>query len=210
MRLSNINIRPAGGYRYRVAETGEVFKGVTMDDLRVQLGKHCALHHLPMPTQLMIEEQMCFELGKEAQHWCIDEATGMAGPVPITAPDCAGLSLRSVKQATFTLTHAVFSGRRAEQVEAEHRASVCVECNQNREVPGCRGCAFDALKTMIDSVRNGKTTPYDARLNTCCVCGCLNRVKIWLPLDIVLKHTPVDQMEQLKQKAPKCWMLEPA
>lgn len=208
MRLANSNIRPPGKYRYRVAETGKVFTGTTMDELRVLLGKHCAIHSIPIPTQEQIEEQICFELGKEAKNWCVDPQTGMAGNQAPDSPDCAGLSLRSVKQATFTLVHAAISGRRVEQDEADRRAGVCVMCNQNREVPGCRGCASDALKTVVESIRGKRTTQFDSRLNTCCVCGCLNKAKIWLPLDIILKHTPIDQSEQLRLKAPNCWMLE--
>jgi hypothetical protein len=179
-----------------------------MDDLRVQLGKHCVVHHLPMPTTEQIEEQICFELGREAEHWCIEPATGMAGHQAPDSPDCAGLSLRSVKQATFTLIHAAASGRRATQEEADGRAAICVKCNQNREVPGCRGCASSALASLVDSVRGDRTTNMDAQLNTCCICGCLNRAKIWLPLDIILKHTPIHQTEEFKAKAPQCWMLE--
>lgn len=179
-----------------------------MDQLKVQLGKHCAVHHLPMPTRQMIEEQICFELGKEAKNWCIDPQTGVASHIAPDSPDCVGLSLTSVKQATFTLVHAAVSGRRVEQDEAERRASICNQCTQNREVSGCRGCAAGALTSLIDSVRKGKTTSLDSKLHTCCVCGCLNRVKIWLPLDIILSHTPLDQKELLKTKAPNCWMLE--
>ena len=208
MKLANDNIRPSGGYRYRVSETGHVFVGTTMHELRVFLGKHCKVHNLPMPTQQMIEEQICFELGKNAVHWCMEEKTGMAPHIPVNAPDCAGLSLNSVKQASFTLLHSLVSGTKVDQVEADRRASICVGCTQNREVPGCKGCAFSALKNLIDKARMGRTTSYDDRLNTCCVCGCLNRVKIWMPMESILHHTPIPQVERLQEKAPNCWILD--
>lgn len=207
MRLANTSVRPPGKWRYRVSETGQTFIGTNLDELRKKLGKHCAIHHLPMPSNEQIEEQICFELGNDAKDWCMDPATGMSGNIPPTSPDCAGLSVGSVKQATFTLVHSAIRGTSVTQQEAERRAEICSVCNQNREVHGCKGCASDALKSLVGTIAGRRRTSLDDRLATCCICGCLNRAKLWIDIDIIKKHTPDEQWERFRTKAPNCWLL---
>ena len=207
MKLASKLVRPPGKWRYRVAETGQTFVGSTMDELLRMLGKHCSIHHLPMPTEEQIEDQICFELGADAKDWCMD-SSGMAPTIPPHSPDCAGLSLQSVKQATFTLVHSALRGSSVTQEEAERRASICVDCTQNREVPGCKGCAGGALRSLVTSIARNRATSMDDRLFTCCICGCLNKAKLWIDLDIIKKHTPASQWERFRSKAPNCWLLK--
>lgn len=212
-RLNNPHTQPPGGYRYRVSFTNKTFRAATMDALREQLGAHCRIHALPLPSSEEIEAQICFELGSDASQWCQDQF-GMPAQADVGSPDCAGLSVASVKQGTMTLLHAVVSGRRVESTEAERRARICTSgnngtmCPQNRDVPGCKGCAAEGLKNLVEQIRGSRTTTLDAALKVCCTCGCFLTAKVWIPLDILLAHTPAAQLERFKAKAPWCWMLE--
>lgn len=179
-----------------------------MDALCEDLGKHCRVHSLPMPSREQIEEQICFELGGEASSWCLDEM-GLPSQADAGAPDCGGLTLGSVKQATMTLLHVKITGRRVEGAEAERRARLCSTCNQNRIITGCRGCAMPAINAVVEQIREGRRTSLDDSLHFCCVCGgCSLQGKVWVPLDILLAHTPASQMIRFEEKAPHCWMLD--
>lgn len=200
MRLNNQIMTPPGGWSYRVAETKKWFRGYTsIDALRTDLAKHCEVHHLPVPSTELIQEQVCQELGSGASDWCED---GKGFPVMNLVGGCASLSFQSIKQGTATLAHAVLSGRRVESAEAERRARICVECDQNREVTSCKGCTAAALNALVDTVRGGRQTSLDGQLFSCCICSCLLRAKIWLPLDILHAHMPEGQNEQLPTH---CW-----
>lgn len=206
-RLNNPHTQPPGGYRYLIKETGKSFRAATMDALREQLGTHCRIHALPLPSREEIEAQICFELGSDASQWCQDQF-GLPAQADAGAPDCAGLSVVNVKQGTLTLLHTALSGRRVESLEAEHRAQVCSTCTQNRDVPGCRGCAAESLKNLVEQIRGNRVTSLDGALKVCCVCGCFLTAKVWIPLDILLAHTPAPQLERFRTKASWCWMLE--
>lgn len=208
-RLNNPYTQPPGGYRYHVKETGKWFRGATMDALREDLGKHCRMYALPLPSHEEIETQMCFELGAESHNWCSDEL-GLPAQADAGAPDCGQLTFASVKQGTMTLLHVLASGRRAEGAEAERRARVCSTCHQNRDVSGCRGCTMPGITAIVDQIRSGRSTSLDDALRVCCMCGCTLSAKVWVPLDILLAHSPSGQMERIKSKAPWCWMLEEA
>lgn len=91
---------------------------------------------------------------------------------------------------------------------AEKRASICVVCPLNQ--PSNLMQRMDAvvarkIKTLME-IKNDLDlkTSFDSQLKTCSACDCLNELKIWTPLDLILKNTSADVMGKLDAK---CWVL---
>lgn len=90
----------------------------------------------------------------------------------------------------------------------EQRAATCARCPLNQEgdfwqridaAVGRKVKAMIALKHDLDL----KTT-HDAVLKTCQACDCLNELKVWAPLDIVVKRMSDEQRAKLDKD---CWIL---
>lgn len=81
-----------------------------------------------------------------------------------------------------------------DQNTANLRASICVQCHNNKPSSEVRGGCSTCQKMgnkVINSVREqiikGNSTPSDAKLLTCAICGCDNRITVWIPNQILLK-----------------------
>lgn len=198
--LNNDSVTPPGGWQFRVPQTGKTFSGATYDALRVELGKHVRAHSLPMPSRDEIEDYICRQLGSAAKEYCTDDQTNM----PVHNPDSCYLTFKQVLTGTRVLAAWVIQGRqRVDGVEAENRARICANCDQNRVIHGCKGCSMPALREAINSVVAGGRTTVDEQLNACCQCGCSLKAKVWLPLDLIHAH----QSEDVNARLPAhCWM----
>lgn len=96
--------------------------------------------------------------------------------------------------AQFLLNWTLSGGRLVDQNTANIRAEICAACHNNKassEVRkgGCSSCnkmgnfVLDALRSKI--IKSNKTTS-DAKLLTCAICGCDNRISVWIPNDILI------------------------
>lgn len=100
-------------------------------------------------------------------------------------------------------------GRPVDKALAETRASICAGCPKNGKggfehyftVP-----ASQAIKLQLEIKNDLKlTTSYDDRLNVCEACLCPTRLKIWCPMEHILK----EMSEETKTKLdPRCWILK--
>lgn len=92
-----------------------------------------------------------------------------------------------------------------DQAEADRRAGICARCFLNKDGQGCTGCSFgDSLREAIGLTIGERSTARDPALQTCRVCGCLNRVQIWFKIEIM------DGLMDAETKArfasiPHCW-----
>jgi hypothetical protein len=201
-KLNNLNVTPPGGWGYEVKEPYKRFSGyTTRDGLRVDLGRYCSLHNLPIPNDDMIQEYICQRLGRDALDWCVDEAgqqqhayTGNGG---------CRLTLSQVISATGTIAQWMAKGmKRVEGFEAERRATICSSCPENQEIKGCTGCAMPALKEMINRVVSGGSTTKDGALQGCCQCGCSLKALVWMPLEQLHSHLNESDNARLPDH---CW-----
>lgn len=93
---------------------------------------------------------------------------------------------------------------------AAARAKVCVDCPKNN--PGHFTKWFTVpvvnhfMKLAGKMNERKLTTSDDEKLGTCEACLCPMRGKVWVPMDLIKKHTP-DGVEQ--QLDPRCWLLKP-
>lgn len=114
------------------------------------------------------------------------------------------LSLEDVKRGTATLFDWFLHGKKkVAKPLAEERARVCSSCFANKEPEGCTPCASGALREIADKIVGGDSTAHDGFLKSCAFCSCVLRAKVWLPVDVLRRHTAADQFERLPEY---CWI----
>jgi hypothetical protein len=67
-----------------------------------------------------------------------------------------------------------------QQEVADARAKTCAACPMQIETSGCWGCK--GIAGLLPHIAGAKTTPYDAQLKACGVCGCFNSVAVHMPV----------------------------
>lgn len=196
-RLVNYHHVPPGGWYWLCPEDGTKVIGGSIQDLMVQVEKHCAAASLdPAPTQAEVEEQICSRAGGG---WCADQ-DGNPGPNYVKKV----LDISQVIQFTKAMLSWFKGGmKHVEQAEAERRAQICVKCPLNQELTGCSSCAMKPLKAAIGLFKGGKSTSLDNGLKFCRACGCTLEVKIWFERDLLRENMAESQLEAL---AENCWL----
>ena len=88
---------------------------------------------------------------------------------------------------------------------ASARAAICAECPKN--VPGSwfTIAPAETIRATLSARSDLKLeTPYDAKLQSCSACLCLLKLKVFCPMEHIVKHTKADVWDRLD---PRCWML---
>lgn len=90
---------------------------------------------------------------------------------------------------------------------AENRASICANCPKN-DLTELTGIFTEPASKLIReqiAKRNelNLTTPSDSKLGVCSACFCPMKLKIWLDLDFIRKHTSPEMEAELD---PGCWI----
>ena len=88
-----------------------------------------------------------------------------------------------------------------DQIEAERRGAICIECPKHTHgiCTTCNGFRAVVMKLLL-----GRKTKYDNRLDVCAACGCMLTGKVWLT-------TPVlDEIDSRNKVMPtdyadRCW-----
>lgn len=109
-----------------------------------------------------------------------------------------------------TLVSWIASGAEAvPQAQAEHRASVCAACPQNK--PGdlldfFTSRATEAIRYALNQRDQWKLeTTHDEKLSVCQVCHCPLKLKIFMDISSVRSKMPDDEFNQLPQH---CWIVK--
>lgn len=95
-------------------------------------------------------------------------------------------------------------GKPVSQELADKRGSICVPCPKN--VPGSWYTVAPAelIKSTLEARKDLKLqTPHDDALQSCDVCKCLMRLKIWTPLEFIVNNTKPEIMAEFP---PHCWI----
>ena len=183
LRVVNLVDVPRGGFHFDVIETGVTIKASSIARLKAMVRSHFDANRLRVPPDFdsIIETTACRNLGEHANHWCCDTADGSpyeARPARRsrwTAADVLRFA-RTVKDWGLKTGFAF-----VDQAEATRRASICATCPMNVRIAGCLGCA--GVEALVTSMKGDRKTPDDIRLETCDVCGCYLKAKVWLPDD---------------------------
>lgn len=80
-----------------------------------------------------------------------------------------------------------------DQNTANLRAEICAGCHNNKQSKdvrkGCSACnkmGNKVLDGIRDSIISGHRTTFDGRLLACSICGCDNRISVWIPNEVLL------------------------
>lgn len=95
-------------------------------------------------------------------------------------------------------------GKPVVQELANKRAAICAACPKN--VPGAwyTTAPAEIIRATLSARSDLKLeTPDDVKLKSCDVCRCLNRLKIWCPLEYIVAHTKPDVLAEFP---PNCWI----
>lgn len=189
---------PNGGYSFLQAETRTRLTAATLRHLAETVITHRQSNSLPTGSveavMVECENQIC------------------ATAPPGTCRDVQGqvisaginLSFEDVKRGTATLVDWFLHGKqKVAKPLAEERARICSSCFANKEPEGCSSCSGSALREIADKIVGGDSTAHDGFLKACAFCSCQLRAKIWLPLEVLLRHTPDEQKARLPEY---CWI----
>lgn len=165
---------PPGGWRHVESHSGIPIpeKGILIRD-KEQFLRMIIAHRKATGGDLEIgwAERLDDELCQEHPNYpCVEE-----GP-----PSERRLTLSDLKNFLHAASTFIDSGASfVPQEEAESRAAICARCPLNVPVTGCFGCAGIANAAM-DFIAQRKTEQ-DDKLQSCQICGCFMRVKVWMP-----------------------------
>lgn len=144
------------------------------------------------------EDTLCRSLGIEDTH---------CGQPPKLRPKTPGSPTLGDLKAFLSLLrirmNAAPEDRVVDQAEAERRASICRSCPMNRRVDGCLGCG--GVLKVVQELVGARDTTHDGALESCQVCHCFLRAKIWVGMSVLRQVE-----EGLNREYPDhCWMNEP-
>jgi hypothetical protein len=185
LAFENIHTAPPGGYKGWVEQTGQNFHGWTFAELKRKVTEHLRANSLPIPTDLdsVLEDQACQGMPSGVCRE-MDPAKAFLANMK--------LSWAILKEGTKSIGSWALSGFDKVSVDqAEFRAATCVSCPHNRFPDGCSPCQSDSLHKLVFSLVGAAKTTRHNQLHACDRCGCGLRVKVWAPLNHILKSTPM-------------------
>ena len=202
---------PPGGFRFFVAET-KMWLPTTRDpapninDLYQQVLSHYRANRIPIPPrpqlEAFIEEQVCHRLIQQGIQGFCDFPDGP--PDPKTIRHFKPFTHASVVAFTGTMWDWVKSGFEAVPIEEiKRRAAICAGCSHNRTPEGCTGCNAAPLQAVASIFAVGTRGPWDNALKSCDVCGCVLIAKTRIPVDILQRNMPQQQLDDLPGH---CWL----
>lgn len=194
--LIHDNEVPPGGWRFFEKETNTLIEAGTGGELRAKVISHRQSNNLPVGLRMWeeIQEQICS--GLDENH-CTDSAR------PRHAQS-KRMDIGQIVAGTLTLLHWFSTGKkRVDLAEANRRASICAGCEFNQKYEGCQGCQSNKLLAIVTGIAGNEKTAFSEKLNACQLCGCSLEAKVWLLLDLLLKHTP----KEIQEAFPEwCWL----
>lgn len=200
LHLPNLDNAPPGGWSYVIPETGAVFRmEPSLYALKHKIRDHyrAAGYEMPGDIDAKIEAYIC----NKVPQYC-----GAAPRAEDLPKDETGLQhgFAYALQCLRTLVSNVAgSGERVTQEQAESRARTCVACPENQKVEGCSTCNIKALQSLVSKIALAGQTSLDGQLESCKICHCNLRAKIWIKHEAIWKNMPDGQKVRLP---PTCWL----
>jgi hypothetical protein len=214
LKIAQPNSPPRGGWRYTDPDTNVEIAGRDFLDLVNNVRRHRLSNGLIATQEIekVITEYFC---GNKIVP-CVDDPVTYKPPSRIlfkqTINRVVGRSIRRRGTRAIAETISRIPGGTAftSRAVADVRASTCASCPMNvkrRRKTCCAGDpALNALRIVIklaSSVNLLMKTHFDAALNTCNVCGCELKAKVWCS-DAVIKAT--EDPSSLAFLPKECWV----
>jgi len=187
---------PPGRWRCTVPETGVTIHGQFFKELYQKICAHMVANDLPIPPRSTLEDRACRETNPGSS-WC-----GKRPPKP-AAGTLPHLTLALAAQFVSTVYEALKAKRLVPLAEAQRRYAVCMTCPLATSISGCMGC--HGILKNIDRAFPKNPIPDDPEKRFCGACGCVLKLKVWLPQDVL------DRAEKVRPKYwEHCWRNEKA
>lgn len=187
---------PPGGYRYRQPESGLLIHSTSFLNLIEAVRLHRVANHYPIPHTFEsdVANGVCLEVSEACQEV---SPSGAAKP----------MGLADVLRLTGLVGESLLRGQPVvDDALAEHRAATCAGCRDNVDPSGgCSACQSEAAAKLMASLVGSRATRRDADLKTCRHCGCFNKVQLWIPGDILRRHSEKATLDLLPRH---CWKRE--
>jgi len=150
-----------------------------------------------------LEQAVCMRYPQECSGW--DEEI----------PRPRQLSMLDVLNGTRVMLAHKLAGSPLESPEVAYaRAQICADnhCGQNVEFHKRCGSCHD-VENLVTSIIGNATTPFDSKLKSCSICGCVLKAAVWTTLAVQAKGVTDTMREQFKRVAARmeadghigCW-----
>lgn len=227
MALKTYSTLPPSGWVYEQPQTKWRLKNMgSVNDAVGEMLEHRRFNNLPRASRAEclqdLDDYTCQRLGGDLS-WCVSGALAqkktLSSPGESAAnPAGLGSSLQSAVNGALILKDWLGDGGKPVADElAQARANVCVnECSDttryqhfhNKPASFFGRVTGAVAKAILDQRREklnlGLKVENEDKLFTCDVCGCHNPLKVWVPMDVILKRTMPEQMAQFP---PWCYMV---
>lgn len=230
--LKSRNEFPPGGFCYLQPETGwEAEKVVGGQSFTVVVNALIAhrkanpglvkKHNWSTDFNTVANEVDAFNDARCRAHGWLNYVSQVQNPFPLPMPvrspsssrlASAAASVKRVAAGISTLLDWVGSGGRPVDKElAYSRAKTCENCPKNGKGDWTRYFTVPAsnqIKLQLEIKNDLKLeTPSDEELGVCEPCLCPLPLKVWCPLDHVLKKMDEQTKSKLNKENPVCWIL---
>lgn len=123
----------------------------------------------------------------------------------LSHPAGAAVGIKRAAQGTRVILDWLTSGGApVDQETANKRAAICVACPMNVKGSWYTVAPAEIIRETLSARSDLKLqTPNDDKLESCDVCKCLMRLKVWTPLHFIKDRTPADIMAEFP---PNCWI----
>lgn len=202
--FSENEVPPGGGWRYQQHETGHWIHSPSWEELIKDVAKYRKLNNFPIGAQFEqeIREQLCSFLPPEfCKHTDPSAKHFQVSP----------LTLHEAKETASMLVtwFTKYRRRKVEPSQATARAAKCVRCPFNQKITGCANCSLNVIRELINQIVGGARTEHDNRLESCLICRCTLKAKIWLPIEL-LKEFLTEEKLNTFPSAEVCWIRQEA
>lgn len=195
LALKQKDTTPPKGWDFQVPD-GPLIAANTFSDLVLEVFKYNVEHGIATDNlAAIVEDEICRR-----------KAVRCAPPRPVANGGARSIGVADVWRFLVTMKEWVKNGGFVDQSEADRRAEICAGCSRNADVTdgSCWGCTN--IFGLIEQVIGQRTTRVDHALKNCLVCGCLNRVSCWVPIDVLNKASgPLDFPRDTDGQGTPCW-----
>jgi hypothetical protein len=102
----------------------------------------------------------------------------------------------------------------ASKETAESRAAICVQCPQNGKGDFTRWFTVPVANRIRNQLeareKRGLRTSLDDKLGVCEACLCPMKLKVFFPIEFIIRHMSEEVKAQLNAAKPRCWILQEA
>jgi hypothetical protein len=190
-RILNKDTVVPGGFRFRCPHCDKWFPAPSWTELLTTVKKHYKANEIPIGLMFEndVETQLCSFMPPGICSYSDDRQKRIAAQI-------ARPNIHQVNDFTALLGKRWFGEGLVTQSEAEKHALICSKCPYNQTPDGCTSCTSSATATAIGIAFGTITrhTPHDDKLQSCLLCKCHLKAKVWAYAKSVRETSEVSEL----------------